>query len=133
MLHNHHTYGGVRPDGQRLAERKRVDRSWRNGPRATPLHLEPDRLAWRGKHIGVDGAHAIAANLLGEVLDNGIAIDDGSGASAAYRRTTTGELSRYEKPGNRPVRRVWGKKAIVERIRKFGCRLPISLQTHPIS
>jgi predicted NBD/HSP70 family sugar kinase len=39
------------------------------GRRATPLHLDPDRLALLGAEIGVDEARVVATNLLGEVLD----------------------------------------------------------------
>lgn len=39
------------------------------GRRATPLHLDPDRLALLGAEIGVDEARVLATNLLGEVLD----------------------------------------------------------------
>lgn len=47
------------------------------GRRATPLHLDPDRLALLGAEIGVDEARVVATNLLGEVLDmRVIAYDD---------------------------------------------------------
>jgi predicted NBD/HSP70 family sugar kinase len=40
------------------------------GRRATPLHLDPDRLALLGADVGVDEARVVATNLLGEVLDS---------------------------------------------------------------
>jgi len=47
------------------------------GRRATPLHLDPDRLALLGAEIGVDEARVVATNLLGEVLDTRVvAYDD---------------------------------------------------------
>ncbi|OON62718.1 hypothetical protein B0920_04560 [Massilia sp. KIM] len=39
------------------------------GRRATPLHLDPGRLALLGAEIGVDEVRVVATNLLGEVLD----------------------------------------------------------------
>jgi predicted NBD/HSP70 family sugar kinase len=38
------------------------------GRRATPLHLDPGRLALLGAEIGVDEVRVVATNLLGEVL-----------------------------------------------------------------
>ncbi|QGZ42635.1 putative NBD/HSP70 family sugar kinase [Pseudoduganella flava] len=40
------------------------------GRRATPLHLDPDRLALLGADVGVDEARVVATNLLGEVLES---------------------------------------------------------------
>jgi predicted NBD/HSP70 family sugar kinase len=42
------------------------------GRRATPLHLDPSRLALLGAELGVDEARVVATNLLGEVLDTRI-------------------------------------------------------------
>jgi len=42
------------------------------GRRATPLHLDPVRLALLGAEMGVDEARVVATNLLGEVLDTRI-------------------------------------------------------------
>ncbi|GGY03092.1 ROK family transcriptional regulator [Pseudoduganella dura] len=42
------------------------------GRRATPLHLDPGRLALIGAEVGVDEARVLATNLLGEVLDSRI-------------------------------------------------------------
>jgi len=53
------------------------------GRRATPLHLDPDRLALLGADIGVDEARVVATNLLGEVLDTCIVTYDDSGAPAS--------------------------------------------------
>ena len=47
------------------------------GRRATPLHLDPWRLALLGADVGVDEARVVATNLLGEVLERRtIAYDD---------------------------------------------------------
>jgi predicted NBD/HSP70 family sugar kinase len=46
------------------------------GRRATPVHLDPDRLALLGAEIGVDEARVVATNLLGEVLDTSVIIYD---------------------------------------------------------
>jgi predicted NBD/HSP70 family sugar kinase len=40
------------------------------GRRATPLHLDRDRLALLGADVGVDEARVVATNLLGEVLES---------------------------------------------------------------
>lgn len=42
------------------------------GRRATPLHLDPDRLALLGAEIGVDEARVVATDLLGKVLGTGV-------------------------------------------------------------
>ena len=44
------------------------------GRRATPLHLDPDRLALLGAELGVDEARVVATNLLGQVLDTRIVL-----------------------------------------------------------
>ncbi|TFW28304.1 ROK family transcriptional regulator [Massilia horti] len=46
------------------------------GRRATPLHLDPDRLALLGADVGVDEARVVATNLLGEVLDTRVVTYD---------------------------------------------------------
>jgi predicted NBD/HSP70 family sugar kinase len=53
------------------------------GRRATPLHLDPDRLALLGADIGVDEARVVATNLLGEVLDSRIVTYDDTDAPAS--------------------------------------------------
>lgn len=53
------------------------------GRRATPLHLDPDRLALLGADIGVDEARVVATNLLGEVLDTRIVTYDDTDAPAS--------------------------------------------------
>src|SRR5438094_9858169 len=53
------------------------------GRRATPLHLDPDRLALLGADIGVDEARVVATNLLGEVLDTCIVTYDDTDAPAS--------------------------------------------------
>lgn len=65
-----------------LLARELVDEGWLTesellvtgevGRRATPLHLDPDRLALLGADLGVDEARVVATNLLGEVLDTRI-------------------------------------------------------------
>lgn len=53
------------------------------GRRATPLHLDPDRLALLGADIGVDEARVVATNLLGEVLDTRVVTYDDADAPAS--------------------------------------------------
>lgn len=65
-----------------LLVRELVDEGWLTesellvtgevGRRATPLHLDPSRLALLGAELGVDEARVVATNLLGEVLDTRI-------------------------------------------------------------
>lgn len=65
-----------------LLVRELVDEGWLTesellvtgevGRRATPLHLDPSRLALLGADLGVDEARVVATNLLGEVLDTRI-------------------------------------------------------------
>ncbi len=53
------------------------------GRRATPLHLDADRLALLGADIGVDEARVVATNLLGEVLDTCIVTYDDTDVPAS--------------------------------------------------
>lgn len=64
------------------------------GRRATPLHLDPDRLALLGADIGVDEARVVATNLLGEVLDTRIVTYDDTDAPASCIQLVGDELVR---------------------------------------
>jgi predicted NBD/HSP70 family sugar kinase len=64
------------------------------GRRATPLHLDPDRLALLGADIGVDEARVVATNLLGEVLDTTIVSYDDSGTPASCIQLVANGLDR---------------------------------------
>jgi predicted NBD/HSP70 family sugar kinase len=64
------------------------------GRRATPLHLDPDRLALLGADIGVDEARVVATNLLGEVLDTRIVTYDDTDAPASCIRLVADGLVR---------------------------------------
>ena len=73
------------------------------GRRATPLHLDPDRLALLGADVGVDEARVVATDLLGRVLDSlVIAYDDARDAVACIRVVALGLVSlarRLAEPG----------------------------------
>ncbi len=61
------------------------------GRRATPLHLDPNRLALLGAEIGVDEARVVATNLLGEVLDTRVvAYDDARDPASCIRLAAAG-------------------------------------------
>lgn len=64
------------------------------GRRATPLHLDPDRLALLGADVGVDEARVVATDLLGRVLDSlVIPYDDARDAVACIRVVALGLVS----------------------------------------
>lgn len=73
------------------------------GRRATPLHLDPDRLALLGADVGVDEARVVATDLLGRVLDAlVIPYDDARDAVACIRVVALGLVSlarRLAEPG----------------------------------
>ena len=61
------------------------------GRRATPLHLDPGRLALLGADVGVDEARVVATDLLGHVLDSvAIPYDDVLDAAACIRLVALG-------------------------------------------
>lgn len=61
------------------------------GRRATPLHLDPDRLALLGADVGVDEARVVATDLLGRVLDSlVIPYEDALDAGACIRVVALG-------------------------------------------
>jgi predicted NBD/HSP70 family sugar kinase len=61
------------------------------GRRATPLHLDPGRLALLGADVGVDEARVVATDLLGRVLDSlVIPYDDVLDAAACIRLVARG-------------------------------------------
>jgi predicted NBD/HSP70 family sugar kinase len=61
------------------------------GRRATPLHLDPGRLALLGADVGVDEARVVATDLLGHVLDAlVIPYDDVLDAAACIRLVALG-------------------------------------------
>jgi predicted NBD/HSP70 family sugar kinase len=64
------------------------------GRRATPLHLDPDRLALLGAEIGVDEARVVATNLLGEVLDTRVVGYDDAGDPASCIKLVAAGLVR---------------------------------------
>jgi predicted NBD/HSP70 family sugar kinase len=64
------------------------------GRRATPLHLDPDRLALLGAEIGVDEARVVATNLLGEVLDTRVVTYDDTGDPASCIKLVAAGLVR---------------------------------------
>ncbi|GGZ06103.1 ROK family protein [Pseudoduganella plicata] len=73
------------------------------GRRATPLHLDPGRLALLGADVGVDEARVVATDLLGNVLDSlVIPYDDVPDAAACIRLVALGLVRvarRLERPG----------------------------------
>lgn len=64
------------------------------GRRATPLHLDPSRLALLGAEIGVDEARVLATNLLGEVLDTRVVSYDDSADPASCIKLVAAGLVR---------------------------------------
>lgn len=84
------------------------------GRRATPLHLDPDRLALLGAELGVDEARVVATNLLGEVLDTRIVSYEDAQDPASCIRLVALALVRLARRLGRPggggngVRRVLG-------------------------
>jgi len=64
------------------------------GRRATPLHLNPDRLALLGAEIGVDEARVVATNLLGEVLDRRVVTYDDTGDPSSCIKLVASGLAR---------------------------------------
>ncbi|MCC2970881.1 ROK family transcriptional regulator [Massilia sp. IC2-476] len=67
------------------------------GRRATPLHLDPDRLALLGAEIGVDEARVVATNLLGEVLETRVVSYDDSADPASCVKLVAAALVRLAK------------------------------------
>jgi predicted NBD/HSP70 family sugar kinase len=64
------------------------------GRRATPLHLDPGRLALLGAEIGVDEARVVATNLLGEVLDTRVVSYEDTDNSASCIKLVAAGLVR---------------------------------------
>lgn len=64
------------------------------GRRATPLHLDPGRLALLGAEVGVDEARVLATNLLGQVLDTRVVTYDDSADPASCMALVAGALVR---------------------------------------
>jgi predicted NBD/HSP70 family sugar kinase/DNA-binding XRE family transcriptional regulator len=73
------------------------------GRRATPLHLDPDRLALLGAEIGVDEARVLATNLLGEVLDTRVVSYDDSADPASCIKLVAAGLVRLARRLGRPA------------------------------
>lgn len=73
------------------------------GRRATPLHLDPDRLALLGAEIGVDEARVLATNLLGEVLDTRVVSYDDSADPASCIKLVAAGLVRLARRLGRPT------------------------------
>lgn len=73
------------------------------GRRATPLHLDPDRLALLGAEIGVDEARVLATNLLGEVLDTRVVSYDDSADPASCIKLVAAGLFRLARRLGRPA------------------------------
>lgn len=73
------------------------------GRRATPLHLDPGRLALLGAEIGVDEARVLATNLLGEVLDTRVVSYDDSTDPASCIKLVAAGLVRLARRLGRPT------------------------------
>jgi predicted NBD/HSP70 family sugar kinase len=82
------------------------------GRRATPLHLDPDRLALLGADIGVDEARVVATNLLGEVLDSSIVSYDDTGAPASCIRLVADGLVRMARRLGRQSRAAGARRLL---------------------
>jgi predicted NBD/HSP70 family sugar kinase len=105
-----------------LLVRELVDEGWLHerelvvtgdvGRRATPLHLDPSRLALLGAELGVDEARVVATNLLGEVLDTRVVGYDNAHDPSSCIRLAALALVRMAKriapPGTSGARRVLG-------------------------
>lgn len=87
------------------------------GRRATPLHLDPGRLALLGAELGVDEARVVATNLLGEPIETHIvSYEDATDAASCIRLVAVAlvrlarRLARPEGGAGRaaPARRVLG-------------------------
>lgn len=73
------------------------------GRRATPLHLDPRRLALLGADVGVDEARVVAVDLLGKVLDTRIVSYDDATDPASCLRLVALALVRLAKRLDRPA------------------------------
>ena len=73
------------------------------GRRATPLHLDPSRLALLGAELGVDEARVVATNLLGEVIDTRILSYEDVGDPTSCIRQAAVALVKLAKRLARPV------------------------------
>ena len=101
-----------------LLVRELVDEGWLTesdllvtgdvGRRATPLHLDPARLALLGVELGVDEARIVATDLLGAVLDARVLAWDDPGDAAACIRLATGALVKLARRLVKAGRRVLG-------------------------
>ncbi|WUR15639.1 ROK family transcriptional regulator [[Empedobacter] haloabium] len=61
------------------------------GRRATPLHLDPDRLALLGADVGVDEARVVATDLLGRIVAGlTIRYDDAADPASCLRQVALG-------------------------------------------
>lgn len=83
------------------------------GRRATPLHLDPTRLALLGVELGVDEARVVATDLLGTVLDARVVAYDDPDDPGACIRLVTGALVKLARrlgkaAPSQPARRVAG-------------------------
>lgn len=78
------------------------------GRRATPLHLDPARLALLGVELGVDEARIVATDLLGAVLDARVVAWDDPGDASACIRLATGALAKLARRLGKTGRRVPG-------------------------
>ncbi|MGZ5201154.1 MAG: ROK family protein [Telluria sp.] len=74
------------------------------GRRATPLHLDPDRLALLGAEVGVDEARVVATNLLGQVLDAQIVTYDDAHDAASCIQLVAAALVRLARRLGRTTR-----------------------------
>jgi len=73
------------------------------GRRATPLHLDPSRLALLGAELGVDEARVVATNLLGEVIETRVLTYEDPGDSTSCIRLAALALVKLAKRLARPV------------------------------
>jgi len=69
------------------------------GRRATPLHIEPGRLALLGAELGVGAARVVATDLLGRVLDERAMPYPDLADPAAFVRVIADELVALARPG----------------------------------
>ena len=72
------------------------------GRRATPLHLDPTRLALLGAELGVDQARVLATNLLGECIETHIVSYEDAGDAASCIRLVATALVRLARRLARP-------------------------------
>ncbi|QJE01163.1 ROK family protein [Massilia forsythiae] len=81
------------------------------GRRATPLHLDPSRLALLGAELGVDEARVVAVDLLGGVLETRVVSYDDAHDAASCIRLAARALVALAQRLERPARAAGGDTA----------------------